>query len=97
MSGGFAVDLELLAELIDRMARTGAQLTVAEEDVDARMTRVHATWQGQAATLHTEAHRRWVTGARQMREALEDLRAVAQTADANYTSAAGANARMWAL
>lgn len=97
MSGGFTVDLDLLAELIDRMSRTAAQLTVAEEDVDARMRRLHATWQGQAAGLHAEAHRRWVAGARQMREALQDLRAVARTADANYTSAVRANARMWAL
>ncbi|SHG21297.1 WXG100 family type VII secretion target [Jatrophihabitans endophyticus] len=92
----FAVDTDLLAELVRRMAACGTRLEEVAADVDARMTRVHAVWRGVAAGEQADAHRRWAAGARQTHEALAALRAVATTADENYRAAAHANVRMWA-
>ena len=92
----FAVDTELLAELVARMAACGARLTEVEEEVDARMTRIHAVWRGAAAAEHGEAHQRWLAGARQLHDTLGVLRSIATTADENYRAAAHANVQMWA-
>ncbi|GAB2473494.1 WXG100 family type VII secretion target [Jatrophihabitans fulvus] len=91
----FAVDLELLTQLIDRMTVTQRELERVDDAVDARMKRLHATWQGSAAGLHAEAHQKWTAGARQMRDALATLHSIARTADANYTAAVRANVQMW--
>lgn len=92
----FAVDTELLLDLVERMSTCQARFEELDDEVDARMKRLHAAWQGSAADLHAEAHRRWVSGSRQMTEALTTLRNIARTADANYNAAVSANRRMWA-
>jgi hypothetical protein len=46
------VDLERLAELADRMERFQAHLTRADNEVDARVQALHATWIGGAAGAH---------------------------------------------
>lgn len=92
---GFGVDRDRLADLVRQLARCGADLRAVEAEVEARVKQLHVVWQGEAATLHTHAHRRWTVGARQTHEALEDLRAIAQTADDNYGAAIAANAAMW--
>lgn len=93
----FSVDTELLLELVERMGTCHARLEQVDDEVDARMKRLHASWQGAAAGLHADAHQRWLTGSRQMSEALVALRNIARTADENYTAAARANQQMWAL
>lgn len=92
---GFAVDFELLAEVVERMTVCGQRLATVQQDVDARVSRMHATWRGVAATEHTEAHQRWMAGSAQMHEALAVLRSIAHTAHGNYSSAVRANAQMW--
>jgi WXG100 family type VII secretion target len=91
----FAIDLELLAALVERMTACGNRLVEVQDDVDARMKRVHATWSGTAAAQHAQAHERWVAGARQMHEALTVLRSIASTAEENYGAAIRANVQMW--
>ena len=45
---GFAVDLELVTELVERMTACGRRFEQVQQDVDARARRVHATWRGVA-------------------------------------------------
>lgn len=92
-----AVDLELLEDLIGRMAGFGQRFAALGDDVDVRMRRVHAVWTGAAAAEQAAAHQRWSTGAREMREALVVLHSVAVTARENYTAAVQANLQMWSL
>lgn len=92
----FAVDTELLLDLVRQMSSCHSRFEHLDDEVDSRMKRLHANWQGAAAGLHAEAHQRWVTGSRQMAEALTILRAIAKTADENYSSAVRANGQMWA-
>jgi uncharacterized protein YukE len=64
-------------------------------EIDSRVTRLQATWTGQAAAAHAEAHQHWVRGAAMMRAALAQLRAAGTTAHGNYTGAMTTNLTMW--
>lgn len=91
------VDLAELDSVIEQMARFASRLQTALEDADAQVTRLHATWTGAAADEQRAAHQRWRTGAADMHQALAAMRSIAATAHANYSAAAGTNARMWQL
>jgi WXG100 family type VII secretion target len=90
-----AVDLELLADLLDRMAAFEQRFAVVRDDVDARMRRTRAVWTGAAADAQAAVHERWVVGAREMHEGLTALHSIAGTARENYASAVQANRQMW--
>ena len=88
------VELDRLAELVDRMALVEAQLAQVRSDVAARTSRVD--WTGAAASRHAEAQARWASGAALLHEALAELRAAAAVAHGNYVAAVQANRHMWA-
>ena len=46
------------------------------------VTHLHATWTGEGAAAHAEAHRRWTRGEAMMREALAQLKSAGATAHA---------------
>lgn len=66
----FAADLEALQNAIDRMTAFERVLDDRLEEVDARATRLQASWSGVAAAEYGDAHRRWLRGAREMHTAL---------------------------
>lgn len=81
--------------MVQRMAafQRYAEDTIAE--IDSRVTRLHASWTGEAAAAHAEAHRHWARGEAMMREALAQLKQATTTAHGNYTGAMSANLAMW--
>jgi WXG100 family type VII secretion target len=91
------VDLDRLADLIERMDSFHQQLAAARSAVDARVRSVHVRWTGDAATAASAAQARWDAGAHEVHEALAALRSVAATVHGNYAAAVAANRRMWAL
>jgi len=91
----FAVHLEALAEVVERMAGFERAVEQQAADVAARLDRLHATWSGGAADEHALAHRRWRDGVRELRAAITVLRRIASTAHGNYSAAVSANRRMW--
>ena len=95
MAEAFRVDPQALADTVRRMVefQRRAESTLAE--IDSLVTNLHATWTGQGAAAHTEAHRRWSRGEAMMREALAQLRAAGATAHRNYTGAMSTNSAMW--
>lgn len=93
---GVVVDLEQLAELIERMARFQHELIRLGDHVEARAQRLHESWIGRAAVEYAQAQARWAAGAAEVHDALVTLRAVAVTAHANFAAATLANRRMWA-
>jgi uncharacterized protein YukE len=64
-------------------------------EIDSLVTNLHATWTGQGAAAHAEAHRHWARGEAMMREALAQLRAAGETAHRNYTGAIATNLAIW--
>jgi WXG100 family type VII secretion target len=90
------VDLDRLAQLVDRMSRLEAQLVRVGDDADARVRVLHAGWSGAAASAQAAAHAQWRAGAAEVHDALVALRAIVSTAHGNYAAAVAANRRMWA-
>jgi WXG100 family type VII secretion target len=91
----FRVDPQALADAVHRIAafQRYAEDWIAE--IDSRVTRLHASWTGDAAAAHAEAHQHWVRGEAMMRQALAQLEKVATTAHGNYTGAMSTNLDMW--
>jgi WXG100 family type VII secretion target len=95
MAEAFRVDPEALAEAIQRMAEFGRHTESMLSEIDSLVTNLHATWTGEGAAAHAQAHRRWARGEAMMREALAQLRAAGATAHRNYTGAMAQNLSMW--
>jgi WXG100 family type VII secretion target len=91
----FRVDPHALADAVQRMAAFARYAEDMISEIDSRITRLHATWTGEAAAAHAEAHQHWVRGEAMMRAALARMGAAGATAHANYTGAASTNLGMW--
>jgi WXG100 family type VII secretion target len=95
MAGAFAVDVELLQGVVDRMTGFAHSLDEQLADVERRVARLHHEWSGAAADEHAQAHAAWLAGAREMHAAVVTLRRIAAAAQRNYGEAIAANRRMW--
>ena len=93
--GGYRVDLDRLADIIDQVGQFDQRIESALEDADGRVDRLHATWTGEAAVQHRLAHEEWQRGMAEMRAGLAEMRRNAQIAHGNYSSAVTTNSRMW--
>lgn len=89
------MDPQALADAVHRMAAFQRHAEDMIAEIDSRVTRLHASWTGDAAAAHAEAHAHWVRGEAMMREALAQLEKVATTAHSNYTGAMSTNLDMW--
>ena len=95
MAEAFRVDPQALADTVQRMVEFQRHAESMLAEIEALVTNLHATWTGQGATAHAEAHRHWARGEAMMREALAQLRAAGATAHRNYTGAMSTNSAMW--
>ncbi len=89
------VHLTQLAEVIDELTGITSGLDEALEDADAASHRLHGTWNGGASDAHTASHAAWSVQSHEMKDALEDMRALLRGAHENYSAAVDANVRMW--
>jgi WXG100 family type VII secretion target len=95
MAPRFSVDLNRLQEAVDRMGTFDTALSAHLDDLDARISRLHRTWGGDAAQAQRHAHAEWMAAAKEMRAALATMRSISSTAHRNYTAAVATNVRMW--
>jgi WXG100 family type VII secretion target len=95
MAEPFRVDPEALADAVQRMSEFARYAERMLAEMDSRVTRLHATWTGEGAAAHAEAHRHWARGELLMRTALARLGSAGATARANYTGAIATNLAMW--
>ena len=95
MAEAFRVDPEVLAEAVQRMAEFGRHTEGMLGEIDALVANLHATWTGEGAAAHAEAHQHWARGEAMMREALARLRAAGATAHRNYAGVMSTNLAMW--
>lgn len=95
MAEALRVDPEALADAVARMAEFGRYAERVLAEIDSAVTNLHATWTGEGAAAHAEAHRRWTRGKAMMREALAQLKSAGATAHRNYTGAMSTNLAMW--
>jgi WXG100 family type VII secretion target len=91
----FRVDPQALADTVQRMVEFQHHAESMLAEIDSLVTNLHATWTGQGAAAHAEAHRHWARGEAMMRDALAQLRTAGATAHRNYTAAMSTNSAMW--
>jgi WXG100 family type VII secretion target len=96
MPRSYAVDLGELLQKIDEMAAFETSIEQALQHLDHVVAGLHVTWTGEAADAHRVAHEKWVSGMKEMRTGLVEMREAARRAHDNYTHAVEANSRMWA-
>lgn len=89
------MDPQALADAVQRMVAFQRHAEDIITEIDARVTRLHSSWSGEAAAAHAAAHQHWVRGESMMRQALAQLQKVATTAHGNYTDAMSTNLSMW--
>ncbi|GAB2727461.1 WXG100 family type VII secretion target [Nocardia thraciensis] len=91
----FRIDLGQLDDAIVKMTAFGAEVDGILGEVDQHVADLHLSWASQAAEAQHAAHTKWMSGAAEMRENLDELRDVARRAHGNYSGAADANDGMW--
>ena len=89
------MDPEALADAVQRMTAFARYAEDLVSEIDSRVTSLRATWTGEDAAAHAEAHQHWVRGEAMMRAALARMRGAGAIAHANYTGAASTNLGMW--
>jgi ESAT-6 family protein len=95
MAEAFRVDTDALADAVQRMAEFGRYAESMLAEINSVVANLHATWTGDGAAAHAEAHRHWTRGEAMMREALAQLKSAGATAHANYTGAMSTNLATW--
>jgi WXG100 family type VII secretion target len=95
MAEAFRVDPQALADSVQRMTEFHHYAESMLAEIDSLVANLHATWSGEGAAAHAEAHRHWARGEAMMREALAQLRTAGATAHRNYTGAMSTNLAMW--
>jgi ESAT-6 family protein len=95
MAEAFQVDPDALADAVERISEFQRYAESLLSEIDSLVSNLHATWTGEGAAAHAEAHRHWARGEAMMREALAQLRAAAHAAHGNYTGAMAKNLSMW--
>jgi WXG100 family type VII secretion target len=91
----FRVDPQALTDAVQRMAEFQHTAESMLTEIDSLVNNLHATWSGEAAAAHAEAHQHWARGEAMMRAALARLRAAGTAAHGNYTGAMSTNLAMW--
>ena len=95
MAEAFRVDPDALAGAVQRMAEFQRHAESMLTEIDSLVANLHATWTGEGAAAHAEAHQYWARGEAMMREALAKLRAAGATAHSNYTGVMSTNLALW--
>jgi WXG100 family type VII secretion target len=91
----FAVDLDELRHVVERMARCEDTMRALAARLSTRVDDLHAGWDGLAATAQHEAQAEWESGFAAMRDGLEQMRDAVRVAHDNYDGAARTNQHLW--
>ncbi|WP_063057440.1 WXG100 family type VII secretion target [Nocardia sienata] len=87
----FQVDLEELDNITARVGNFIGFLSDSLTALDQRMTALHSTWGGEAATAQRDAFQQWAVGATDVAEGIDAMRKAARSAHDRYTAAIETN------
>ncbi|WP_225730507.1 MULTISPECIES: WXG100 family type VII secretion target [unclassified Nocardia] len=94
-ASGFHVDLDHLDQVTAKIGTLQGFLADSLAGIDARVAALHQEWTGTAAAKHEAAHKDWMTGAAEVTEGIEVMRAAAANAHTHYTDAMQTNLKMF--
>ncbi|KUI23925.1 hypothetical protein AU196_02275 [Mycobacterium sp. IS-1742] len=89
------VSFPQMQSAIDHMRDFERDVAECLEDVNGTMAALRATWHGDASDAQAQAQQQWEDGAEQMKQALSQLKTIAEMARRNYADAVDKNGRMW--
>lgn len=95
MSTKFTIDLEQLDSVIARLSGLVGFVEEQLDELDRRIAELPTTWSGLSADAHADAHNEWSSGARDLRDGLDIMRAAATRAHEQYSNAVAANLRIF--
>ncbi|WP_435593163.1 WXG100 family type VII secretion target [Nocardia sp. bgisy118] len=88
MSSQFSVDLDHLDEIVTKLSALAGFIGEHLDEIDDRVATLTGTgWESIAAQAYAEAHREWVTGAREFVEGVRDMSDAARKAHGRYSGA----------
>ncbi|MFJ4658095.1 WXG100 family type VII secretion target [Nocardia sp. NPDC088792] len=94
-SDGYRTDLTEMQRLIDRAAKIETTIEQRLDDIERRVAALHVDWTGIGAAAHSDAHARWIRAARELHQALTDLRTGTDRARTIYFNVVTTNQKMW--
>ncbi|WP_067840047.1 WXG100 family type VII secretion target [Nocardia lijiangensis] len=94
MSESFRVDLNELDDITARLAGFVGFLTESLTGIQQRTSALQSSWTGPSATAANDAFTQWLTGARDVAEGIEAMRAAAIAARDRYNAAVTTNLEM---
>ncbi|MBF4998431.1 WXG100 family type VII secretion target [Nocardia sp. BSTN01] len=95
MASRFTVDLEHLDQLVTRLSGLAGFIDDHLDDIHQRVTALRGTgWEGVAARAYDDAHREWISGAKELVDGIREMSDAAKAAHAGYSRALELNRRM---
>lgn len=95
MASRFTVDLEHLDQIVSRLTGLAGFIDQHLTDIEHRVASLQGTgWEGRAASAYDEAHREWMSGARELVHGVREMSDAAKAAHSSYSQALELNRRM---
>jgi WXG100 family type VII secretion target len=91
----FSVNLDDLDQIVTRLSGLAGFITEHLDDIDDKVATLTGTgWESIAAQAYSDAHRQWLTGAREFADGVREMSDAARKAHTRYSTAADINKQM---
>jgi WXG100 family type VII secretion target len=91
----FSVNIDDLDQLVARLSGLVGFIEDHLDEIDDKVATLTGTgWEGVAAQAYSDAHRQWVTGAREFTDGVRNMSDAAGRARTRYSTAADINKQM---
>jgi len=91
----FSVNIDDLDQLVARLSGLAGFIEDHLDEIDEKVATLTGTgWEGIAAQAYSDAHRQWVTGAREFTDGVRTMSDAANRAHTRYSTAADINKQM---
>ncbi|WP_330257050.1 WXG100 family type VII secretion target [Nocardia sp. NBC_00565] len=91
----FSVNLDDLDLIVARLSGLAGFINDHLDDIEDKVAALTGTgWESVAAQAYSEAHRQWMTGAREFAEGVREISDAARKAHTKYSTAADVNKQM---
>ncbi|MFR9772258.1 WXG100 family type VII secretion target [Nocardia sp. SC052] len=91
----FSVNLDDLDQIVTRLSGLAGFISEHLDDIDDKVATLAGTgWESVAAQAYSNAHRQWMTGAREFADGVREMSDAARKAHTRYSTAADINRQM---
>lgn len=95
MGSRFSVDLDHLDQIVSRLSGLAGFIADHLADIEQRVATLQGTgWEGASARAYDDAHREWMSGAKELVDGVREMSDSAREAHTAYTRALELNRRI---